>query len=310
MITFATMETFDLHILGCGSAQPTTQRNPSSQVINLRDKLFMVDCGEGAQLEMKRNKLSYARLNHIFLSHLHGDHCLGLIGLISTLGLNDRTAELVIHAHPDAERIFRPMLNYFCTDIPFNVRFNSISPQKSELIFEDRSLQVFSIPLRHRVPTSGFLFSEKATQPHIVPEMTKYHEVPLSFYNRLKAGEDYRREDGVIVPNSVLTRPAALPRRYAYCSDTAYSERIVPLIESVDLLYHESTFMDDQKARAKQTMHSTAKQAATIAKMADVKKLVLGHYSARYKDLKPLLAEAKSIFPNTHLSQDGFTFRI
>lgn len=304
------MELFDLHILGCGSAQPTTLRNPSCQVINLRDKLFMIDCGEGAQLEMKRKKLSYARLNHIFLSHLHGDHCLGLIGLISTMGLNDRTAELVVHGHPDAEKVFRPLLNYFCAELPFKVRFNAIAPQKHELIFEDRSLKVFSIPMRHRIPTAGFLFAEKEKQPHIIPEMTQFHEVPQALLNCLKRGDDFVRKDGVVVPNSVLTRPAEPARRYAYCSDTAYSERIVPIIQGVDLLYHESTFMDEQQARAKSTMHSTAKQAATIAKMADVKKLVLGHYSARYKDLKPMLAEAKEIFQNSHLAQDGFTFRV
>lgn len=305
-----TMVKFELNILGCGSAIPTVRRNPSSQVINLRDKLYMIDCGEGAQVQMRKMKLSKNRLNHIFLSHLHGDHCLGLIGLISTMGMVENGGELVIHAHPDAEKLFRPHLDYFCADLPFNVRFNGIAPQKHELIFEDRSLEVYSIPLKHRVPSCGFLFKEKEKSRHIIPEMTAFHEVPRAYLNLLKGGADYVKPDGTVIPNKILTKNPDPARKYAYCSDTAYSERIIPIIEGVDTLYHEATFAESEKARAKETMHSTAKQAAEIAKKANVSKLLLGHYSARYHDLAPLLEEAKAVFKNSHLVQDGYTFRI
>lgn len=304
------MEKFEVNILGCGSAVPTARRNPSSQVLNLRDKLYMIDCGEGTQVQMRKMKLQLNRLNHIFLSHLHADHCLGLIGLISTMGIVENGGELVIHAHPDAERIFRPQLDYFCAELAFNVRFNAIAPQKHELIFEDRSLQVYSIPLKHRVPSCGFLFKEKEKSRHIIPEMTKFHEVPLSFYNHLKAGADFVKPDGKIILNKVLTKSPEPARKFAYCSDTAYSEKIIPIIEGVDTLYHEATFAESEKGRAKETMHSTAKQAAEIAKKANAGKLLIGHYSARYHDLSPLLKEAKTVFDKTFLVQDGYTFKI
>lgn len=304
------MEKFDVNILGCGSAIPTTRRNPSSQVINLRDKLYMIDCGEGAQVQMRKMKLKYNRLNHIFLSHLHGDHCLGLIGLISTMGMVENGGELVIHAHPDAEKLFRPHLDYFCADLPFSVRFNGIAPQKHELIFEDRSVEVYSIPLKHRVPSCGFLFKEKEKSRHIISEMTAFHQVPKAYYNLLKGGADYVKPTGEIIKNSLLTKSPEPARKYAYCSDTAYSERIIPIIEGVDTLYHEATFCEKERPRAKETMHSTAKQAATIAKAAGVGKLLLGHYSARYHDLNPILTEAKSVFEKSFLVQDGYTFKI
>jgi ribonuclease Z len=299
------MEKFDLNILGTGSALPTTRFNPTSQVVNFRDNLFMIDCGEGAQTQLRRMQLKFSRLSHIFLSHLHGDHCFGLMGLISTLGLLDRTGDLVIHAHPDAERIFRPMLDYFCAELPYKVVFNPIAPQKHELILEERSLKVYSIPLKHRVPTCGFLFEEKPRPRHIIREMTDFYQVPVRDMSRIKEGEDFVREDGSIIPNEKLTRQAEHSRKYAYCSDTTYHKSIVPIIEGADLLFHEATFLEKEKARAKHTMHSTALQAAKIAQAAQVKKLVIGHFSARYTDLNVLLEEAKTIFPETVLAEEG-----
>lgn len=293
------MDRFDLHILGCGSALPTTKHALSSQVINLREKLFMIDCGEGTQLQFRKTKLNFNRLGHIFISHLHGDHCFGLPGLLSTLALLGRTADLVIHAHPEAEKVFQPQLDFFCREMPYKVSFNPVNPATHSLIFEDRTLKVYSIPLKHRVPTCGFLFEEMPKKPHIIREMIDFHQVPVSQINRIKDGADYTKADGTLIPNSVFTRPAEPPKKYAYCSDTAYSEKIIDIIQGVDLLYHEATFSQQDLARAKETFHSSAKQAATIALKAQVKRLVIGHFSARYPDESILLREAQEVFPDT-----------
>jgi len=299
------MEKFEIDILGCGSATPTTLHNPSAQVVNIREKLFMVDCGEGTQLQIRRNRLRFGRLNRIFVSHLHGDHCFGLIGLISTLGLLGRTGDLYIHSVAGLEEILRPQIEFFCKDNPFEVKIETFDPQQSEVIYEDRSLTVKTIPLRHRVPCAGFLFGEKEKEAHLIPDMIKFYDIPVSELPGIKQGGDFVTADGKLIPHSHLTRPAERARTYAYCSDTAYYEKIVPIIEGADLLYHESTFAEDDAARARKTGHSTARQAAQIAKMANVKKLMLGHFSARYTDNTVLLNEAKEIFPDTILANEG-----
>lgn len=304
------MEKFEVNILGCGSALPTTRHLLSSQVVNLRGKLFMIDCGEAAQLQYRTMKLSFSRLNHIFISHLHGDHCFGLFGLISTLGMLGRRDDLHIFAQPDGEKVFRPMLDYFCTDLPYQVVFHAFDPQKNALIFEDRTLKVLTIPLKHRVPTAGFLFEEKEKNLHIVPEMIDFYQIPFCQINALKAGADFVTPDGQTIPNERLTHPATPPKRYAYCSDTLYNEKIIPIIEGVDVLYHESTFCESRAERTKQTMHSTARQAAEIARAANVKKLILGHFSARIKDENVLLTEACEIFPNSVLASEGLVVEI
>ncbi|WP_108821502.1 ribonuclease Z [Dysgonomonas sp. Marseille-P4361] len=299
------MEKFEVDILGCGSATPTIQHNPSSQVVNVREKLFMVDCGEGTQLQMRHSRLRFGRLNRIFISHLHGDHCFGLLGLISTLALLGRTGDLFIHSVAGLEEILRPQLDFFCKDNPFEVKIETFDPVNSEVIYEDKSVQVKTIPLRHRVPCAGFLFREQEKEAHLVAEMIKFYNIPIKELAKIKQGADFVTEDGAIVPNARLTRPATPSRSYAYCSDTAYSEKIIPIIEGVDLLYHEATFTQEDASRAKTTGHSTAKQAAEIAKLANVKKLMLGHFSARYTDNNILLDEAKVIFPNTILANEG-----
>ena len=304
------MERFELNILGCGSALPTTRHFPTSQVLNLRDKLYMIDCGEGAQIRFRSMHLNFNRLNHIFLSHLHGDHCFGLPGLLSTLGLLGRTGELVVHAHPDAETVFRPVLEYFCGELSYPVRFNAVNPSRSELVYEDRTITVRSIPLKHRVPTCGYLFRELPKSPHIVREMIDFYNIPVKQIEPIKAGADFVTDDGTLVPNRLLTRPAEAPKQYAYCSDTAYHEKIIPLIEGVDLLFHEATFCEADRARAKETCHSSATQAATIAQKAGVGRLLLGHFSARYPDHSVLLEEAKTIFPNTALAFEGQIIKI
>lgn len=299
------MEKFEVNILGCGSALPTTRHFSSSQVVNIREKLFMIDCGEGAQLQLRRSKLKFTRLNHIFISHLHGDHCFGLMGLISTFGLLGRTAPLHIYAHEELERLLQPQLDFFCKGMTYEVKFHHIDPTKAEMIYEDRSVSVTTIPLRHRIPSCGFLFQEKKTPNHIIRDMIDFYQIPVFELNRIKNGADYVCPDGTIVPNGRLTTPSASPRSYAYCSDTVYQRNILSQIKGVDLLFHEATFMHEDAARAKETFHTTTLQAAEIARDAEVKQLVIGHFSARYENEALLLEETQSLFPNTLLAKEN-----
>lgn len=304
------MEKFEVHILGCGSALPTTRHFPTSQVVNIREKLFMIDCGEGAQMQLRRSRLKFSRLNHIFISHLHGDHCFGLIGLISTFALLGRTATLHIYAHKELEELMRPWLNYFCHGIDFSVEFHAFDSKKSEVIYDDRSVTVSTIPLKHRVPCCGFLFAEKQTPDHIIRDMIDFYQIPTYELNRIKNGGDFTTPEGNIIPHSRLTTPSNPPRKYAYCSDTIYLPENKPLLQGIDLLFHEATFGGDNEARAKETFHSTAKQAATMAKETEAKQLLIGHFSARYEDENILLKEAKSIFPNTLLAKENLCIEI
>lgn len=304
------MQKASLTIFGCGSALPTRKNFPSSQLLEIRDKQFLIDCGEGTQIRMRQMGFKINRLGHIFISHLHGDHCFGLIGLISSFGMLNRTAELHIHAHADLEKIMEAQLQYFCAEIPFKVIFHAVNPRVHELIFEDRSVQVFSIPLKHRVPCCGFLFEEKPRDRHIIREMIDFYQIPIWRLPKIKQGEDFVTEEGEVIPNAQLTTEAEPPKRFAYCSDTSYSEKIIPIIEGVDCLYHESTFMEDELLRARQTQHSTVRQAATIALKANVKKLIIGHYSARYINQNKMLEEARLIFKNTVLGEDMTVYEI
>lgn len=298
------MEKFELHILGCGSALPTTRHFPTSQIVNVRDKLFMIDCGEGAQLQFRKSHLKFSRLNHIFISHLHGDHCFGLLGLISTLNLLGRTAELHIHSPKGLETLLTPMLDFFNRQMTYKVLFHEFDTTEPMLIYEDRSLTVTTIPLRHRMPCCGFLFAEKRRPNHIIREMVDFYQVPVYELNRIKNGADYVTPEGKTVSSNLLTRPSAPSRSYAYCSDTIYLPSIVEQIKGVDLLFHEATFANEDAPRAKETFHTTAEQAAEIARRAEVKKLLIGHFSARYEDENVLLQEASAIFPDTQLAKE------
>ena len=299
------MEKFDIHILGCGSALPTTRHQATSQVLNIREKLFMIDCGEGAQVQLRRAKLKFSRLNHIFISHLHGDHCFGLMGLISTFGMLERTADLHIHAHADLQRLLEPQLEFFCKGMPYQVVFHPFNPGERTVIYDDRSVSVETIPLRHRLPTCGFLFREKPTPNHIRRDMIDFYGIPICMMNRIKNGENYTLEDGRVIPNSELTTPSDPPRAYAYCSDTIFRREIAEQISGVDLLFHEATFAESELARAKETYHTTAAQAGRIAVEAGVRRLVIGHFSARYEDENVLLKEASAIFPDTILAKEN-----
>lgn len=302
------MEQAKLTILGTGSALPSKNTFPSSQILELRNKQFMIDCGEGTQIRMRQIPVKTSRLGHIFISHLHGDHCFGLIGLISSFGMLNRTADLYIHSQADLKDMMEKQLEYFCAELPYKIYFEPFNPKKNLLIYEDRSVSVSTIPLKHRVPTAGFLFKEKQGDRHIIRDMIDFYEIPLWKIPKIKKGEDFETADGKIISNELLTTPPDPPKTYAYCSDTMYSEKIIPIIEGVDCLYHEATFANNEIIRAKNTMHSTAEQAARIASKAGVKKLILGHFSARYNNRDLLLEEAKKEFQNTVLAQDMKTY--
>ena len=299
------MEKFELHILGCGSALPTTRHFATSQVVNLRDKLFMIDCGEGAQMQLRKSRLKFSRLNHIFISHLHGDHCFGLMGLISTFGLLGRTAELHIHSPKGLEELLTPMLNFFCHTLAYKVIFHEFDTRQTSVVYVDRSMTVTTIPLQHRIPCCGFLFAEKARPNHIIRDMVDFYKVPVYELNRIKNGSDYVTPEGEVIANTRLTRPSDPPRKYAYCSDTIFRPEIVEQLSGVDLLFHEATFAESELARAKETYHTTAAQAARIALEAGVRQLVIGHFSARYEDESILLKEASAVFPNTILAKEN-----
>ena len=299
------MVPFRIHILGCGSALPTTRHFSSMQVVECRGKLFMIDCGEGAQLQLRRSSLSFERLGHIFISHIHGDHCFGLIGLISTFGLLGRHATLHVHAPAALGPMLQAQLDlFFNYDIGYSVEFHPIDTTQSAIIFEDHSLTVQTIPLDHRMPCAGFLFREKPTLPHIRREAIDMYGIPTSQINNIKAGHDYTLPDGTVVKHEQLVTPPDAPRSYAYCSDTRYMPQLHQAVMGVDTLYHESTYADDKADGAEKYYHSTARQAATVARDAHVGKLLLGHYSARYSDESILLSQAREVFDRVYLTDE------
>lgn len=301
------MEPFKVHILGCGSALPTLEHFASSQIVELREKYFMIDCGEGTQISLRRSHLRFTKIGHIFISHLHGDHCFGLIGLISTFGMLGRTAPLHVYAPKELETILTELIKMFCPDLSYKVEFHAVDTRQQKVVYEDRSVTVSSIPLRHRVPCCGYLFKEKEGRRHIRRDVTDFYGIPVSRLDAIKSGENWITQDGEVIPNDKLTLPADKPRSYAYCSDTCYLPNLHNLIEGVNLLYHESTYDNSCADRAKLYFHSTAAQAAMVARDAHAGKLLLGHYSARYDNEDILLQEARQIFPESYLSAEGMT---
>ncbi|MBO7100376.1 MAG: ribonuclease Z [Bacteroidaceae bacterium] len=304
------MEIFEVNILGCGSAKPTLRHLPTSQIVNIRGKYYMIDCGEGAQIQMQKMGLPMARVGHIFISHNHGDHVFGLPGLISTMALLGRTAELHIHGPQQLQEFLDNIIRIYCEGITFQIIFHPIDTRVHNIIYKDRSVTVWSIPLQHRIPCSGFLFQETPPLPHIRREMIDAFNIPFSQINNIKAGADWTTEDGTFIPNERLVTPAAKARSYAYCSDTAFLPKLAEQLQGVTLLYHEATYPEELLKRAQETLHSTASQAATIAKEAHAEKLCIGHFSARIKDEDALLAEATAIFPQTSLAFEGLNLKI
>lgn len=304
------MEKFSVTILGCGSATPSPKHYTSSQVVDIRGKLFMVDCGEGTQIQLRRSRVAFARINHIFISHLHGDHCFGLLGMISTFGLLGRTAPLFIHAPEQLWSILEKEIEFYYHDLEFKVEFQGFDPEKTTVVYDDRSLTVTAFPLKHRVPCCGFLFSEKPTADHLDRQAADFYGVPQWDYNRIREGGDFTTADGTVIPHSRLTRPADPGRSYAYCCDTAYNPSMIPLIKGVDLMYHDCTYADEDAERARKHFHSTSVDAARTAREAGAHRLVLGHFSARYSDESILLNQAVAIFPETVLASENLTITI
>lgn len=301
------MSNFQLTILGCGSATPSLRHNPTCQVIDYRNKLLMIDCGEGTQLAMRRYKIKFSCLRHILISHLHGDHFFGLPGLLSTLALHEKGGALVIHIMKEGADYIKYTMDRFCKDTSYKIEYHILDPAGEKYEIE-KGLMLTTFPLSHRVPCLGFRFDEMPKPRHINGEMAKFHEVPVWAMNSIKAGADYEKPDGTMIANRILTTEPDRSASYAYCSDTMYDPDIVPYIKGVDTLYHEATYAEDNAGKAASRGHSTAKQAAEIAKMADVKRLLIGHYSKSYTSDEIFEKEAREIFPNTEAVNEGMNF--
>lgn len=304
------MEPFRVHILGCGSALPTLHHNASAQVVEVRGKLFLIDCGEGTQVQLRRSRLRFTKISAVFITHLHGDHCFGLIGMLSTFGLLGRTARLAIYAPVALEAMLKQQMQLFCHDFDYEVDFHAVDTTQQQVVYEDRSLTVETIPLEHRMPCCGYLFREKHSLPHIRRDMIDFYQIPVSQINNIKAGADWTTPDGEVVKNERLVEPADPVRSYAYCSDTRYIPTLYERIKGVSTLYHESTYGEDNLLMAQKYYHSTARQAALVAREAGVGQLLLGHYSSRYEDEQLLLREAQKVFENTRLTDENAIFDV
>ncbi len=307
--TYIVMAKFQINILGCGSATPTPRHNPSCQVVDFRDNLFMLDCGEGAQKMMRRMSLKFSRLNHIFISHLHGDHCFGLPGLLGTLSLHERTGKVTVHLPEDGIRVLKPFVDYFCRDTTFELVWEPV-PMKGGVVLDTHSLTVEAFPLYHRVPCVGYIFREKEKPRHLRGDMVKFFNVPVSELAGIKSGADWVAPSGEVIANSRLTTDADPSVSYAYCSDTAFDLRVAEAVKGVDVVYHEATYASDLKSDAASRGHSTAAQAAEIARAAGAKKLIIGHYSKRYTSTDVLLNEAREIFPDTVAADEGLRINL
>ncbi|HVV55070.1 MAG TPA: ribonuclease Z [Mucilaginibacter sp.] len=301
---------FEVTILGSSSATPIFNRNPSSQALNINERLYLVDCGEGTQQQMLRFDVKPGRIDHIFISHLHGDHYLGLVGLLSSMHLNGRVKLLKLFCPPELKEIIDLQLKYSETVLQFPIESVFTRPNKSEVILDNTDITVEAIPLDHRIPCTGFLFRQKKRMRKIIKEKIEEIDIPIPYFSAIKKGADYVAPDGTVYKNSEITTEPEEPKTYAYCSDTLYNENYFDQISNTDLLYHEATFMNNMLERAVSTHHTTALQAGEVALKTHAKKLVIGHFSARYKTLDELLAETRSVFPDTELATEGRTFLI
>ncbi len=301
---------FVITILGSGSAVPTLRRNPTAQVVNINEQFYLIDCAEGTQMQMRKFEIGLQSIDQIFISHLHGDHYLGLPGYLQTLHLLGRTKAITIYGPVNLELLITANFTVTNSTPRYPINFVVVDPTNHSLLFENKVVEVWSIPLKHKIPTCGFLFKEKTKPRNLIPSSLKRYKVPVFWMQRLKDGQDFEQEDGTIISNDEFTLPPAPSKSYAYCSDTAYYEKIIPIISGVDLLYHEASFLTNLKERAKETQHSTAEEAALIAKQAKVKKLLIGHFSARYKDADLLLDEAKLHFNEVIAAEDGLSITL
>lgn len=301
---------FSFTVLGSSSALPTSTRNLSAYVLHIHERIFLLDCGEGTQIQLRKNKIKLGRLNHIFISHIHGDHTFGLFGLLSSFNLMGRKNDLHIYGPSELDNILNIHLELFDIRLIYTLVFHRIDCGSSERIYEDKLVYVDSFPLLHRIPTCGYLFVEKEKPRSLKPEMIELYDIPIQQRPGIKNGEDFISASGQKIPNKVLTDEPPPYRSFAYCTDTMFNRGIVSKIKNIDLLFHESTYMEDDANLAKNNFHSTAREAAMIAKEAGVKKLILGHFSTRYKNLNLLLNEARLVFPESFLAQDGQTWNL
>ncbi len=294
-----------LHILGCYAATPRTLTNPTAQVLEIKNHLFLIDCGEGTQVQLRKQKLKFNKINHIFISHLHGDHFYGLIGLISTFMLLNRPNDLHIYAPKGVKEVILLQLKLSGSYTGYQLFFHELTETTSQVIFEDEKVIVQTIPLKHRVYTNGFLFTEKLSERKLNYEAVAKYKIETCYFQKIKNGSDIVLDSGERILNEELTFNPAEPKSYAFCSDTVYNEDIVPIIKNVTALYHESTFLEKDNAYTQKTMHTTAIEAAKIAKLANAKNLILGHYSTRYGNIELFKEEAQTIFNNVFLADDG-----
>ncbi|MBG6111707.1 ribonuclease Z [Flavobacterium sp. CG_23.5] len=297
-----------LTILGCYAATPRTFTNPTSQILDIKNRLFLIDCGEGTQVQLRKNKIRFSKINHIFISHLHGDHFFGLVGLVSTFSLLNRTTDLHIYGPKGIKEIIKLQLRLSNSWTNYGLFFHELESTESEIIFEDEKVLVKTIPLKHRVYTNGFFFQEKIGERKLNLDAVQNYEIDTCYYQKIKNGKDITLEDGRIIENDKLTFDPVPAKNYAFCSDTAYDESILSIVENVDVLYHESTFLQSEESLAKKTLHSTAKEAAMIAFKSNAKQLILGHYSTRYESIALFKEEAETIFPEVLLADDGKIF--
>ena len=301
---------FSLTILGSSSALPTSERYPTAQVLNILGRFFLIDCGEGTQIQLRRQKIGFGKIKHIFISHLHGDHYFGLIGLISTLNLLGLKTDIHIYSPSELKNLLQPQLNFIKGEMKVNLIFHPLNFKKPQKIYTDKRVEVFSFPVKHSISTCGFIFKEIEKQANIKKEAIQEYKIPIAKIKDIKAGSNFTTDKGKIIPNVKLTTPPPQPRSYAFCTDTAYHEPIIETIKGVDLLYHEATFPEEMKDFAKKTLHSTATDAARIAKLANVKKLIIGHFSARYNDARIFENEARTVFENTVAAEEGKIYKV
>lgn len=301
---------FELTILGSNSALPTSDRYPTAQVLNILGRFFLIDCGEGTQMQLRRNKIGFGKIKHIFISHLHGDHYYGLIGLISTLNLLGLKTDIHIYSPSELKILLQPQLDYIKGDLNLNLIFHPLNFKKPQQIFADKRVEVFSFPVKHSISTCGFLFREIQKPSNIKKEMVQEYQIPIARIKEIKEGSDFILDNGDLIPNEKLTTPPPHPRSYAFCTDTAFHAPIIDIIKNVDLLYHEATFLESMRDLAIKTLHSTTTDAANMAKMANAKKLLIGHFSARYNDIKLFEKEARDIFKNTEAAKEGKTYKV
>ena len=297
-----------LTILGCYAATPRTFTNPTSQILEIKNRLFLIDCGEGTQVQLRKNKIKFSKINHIFISHLHGDHFFGLIGLVSTFSLLGRTTDLHIHGPKGIKEIITMQLRLSNSWTHFDLFFHELQSKESEIVFEDDKVIIKTIPLHHRVYTNGFLFQEKVGERKLNVDAVQNYEIESCYYQKIKNGKDITLEDGRLIENEKLSFDPIPAKSYAFCSDTAYHEAVIPIIINADILYHEATFLQSEENLALKTLHSTAKEAATIALKSNVKQLILGHYSTRYENIEMFKQEAETIFSEVLLADDGKIF--